>query len=295
MEIVKKLDNLIYDKPSVIAIGKFDGLHLGHIKLINEALEIANSNNYSLIVLSINNNDSVILTDEEKIDFLSKFNIDLLILSPLNNGLKNISKEDFLKNILLRNLNMKSIVIGKDFLFGQNASGDYSYLIDNENLGYKTHIVDYKLYDNNKISSSIIRDNIINGNIKLANKMLGYNFYYSGSIVGGNQIGTKIGYPTINIFPNKNKILPPYGVYVGYINGHKGILNIGIKPTINDNNSPNIEFHILDNDRNFDHYNIKIELLDFVRKEIKFDSLDDLQNQISIDIDKVKSFWNEGV
>ncbi len=275
---------LLENKYDNVALGNFDGLHKGHQKVLKNL--IAQDGNNLVITFKFPNFDNKILTDEEKIDEIKTFvkqKSDILFIDLQGENSK-ISKEDFIK--FLQKLCVKNIYVGKDFKFGYKASGNISDLSKVFNL----NIVDFVISNDQKVSSSIIRENLILGHIKKVNDDLGKNYFIHGEVIYGNQIGRTIDFPTINIRPEK--LLPKKGVYLTkvYIDNdvYNGITNVGIKPTIGKSDMV-VETHIF-NEFKEEFYGkyVKVEFLDFIRQEKKFNSIEELKIQISKDINKVK-------
>ena len=203
--------------------------------------------------------------------------------------------EEFVSMIVSR-LNVKCIVVGDDFRFGHNRAGDHELLLKlAPKHGYELIVVD-KLKDNGRdISSTYIREEVARGNIKKANSLLGYPYFIMGRVVHGKQLGRTIGIPTINMLPEAEKILPPFGVYASKVNvsdkWYLGITNIGRKPTIEGENPVGVETYIIDFSQDVYDYVVTIELYDFLRPEKKFDSIEELKEQISGDIVKVIKYY----
>ena len=198
--------------------------------------------------------------------------------------------------MIVSRLNVKCIVVGDDFRFGHNRAGDHELLLKlAPKYGYELIVVD-KLKDNGRdISSTYIREEVARGNIKKANSLLGYPYFIMGRVVHGKQLGRTLGIPTINILPEAEKILPPFGVYASKVNvsdkWYLGITNIGRKPTIEGENPVGVETYIIDFSQDVYDHVVTVELYDFLRPEKKFDSIEELKEQISGDIVKVIKYY----
>ncbi len=279
-----------------ICIGKFDAIHLGHQKLIHKVVENTNSDTKSIII-SLNDGAKTLFSEKEKISILEKFKVDYYINININE-IKNMTATKFLNEIIINKINAKYICCGNDFKFGRNREGDVNLLKDFcIKNAIKLEVIDKINIDENEISSSIVRDYLLSGNIRQVNKLLGFNYFIFGEVVKGNQIGRKIGVPTANIkWPNK-KILPPKGVYVSkvYYNAKEyyGIANIGNKPTIGDKISPLLEVNIFDLNEDLYHKKIKVELLEFIRKEEKFSTIEMLKKVLYNDIKMTKKYLKD--
>lgn len=304
MEYIKNTLDFHADQPSVITFGKFDGLHRGHEFLMDRQKEQSSINGYKRIVFTfdippktkvLGDASKVITTNDEKQYIFEKDGVDYLIECPFTKEVMCMEPEEFVSMIVSR-LNVKCIVVGDDFRFGHNRAGDHELLLKlAPKYGYELIVVD-KLKDNGRdISSTYIREEVARGNIKKANSLLGYPYFIMGRVVHGKQLGRTIGIPTINMLPEAEKILPPFGVYASKVNvsdkWYLGITNIGRKPTIEGENPVGVETYIIDFSQDVYDYVVTIELYDFLRPEKKFDSIEELKEQISGDIVKVIKYY----
>lgn len=306
MEYIK--DTLTFEQPnpSVITLGKFDGLHRGHELLMNKLLGTGNEQNLYKIVFTFDippksrvNQEAncVITTNEEKRYVFSQTGIDCLIECPFVEQVMHMEAEAFVAWIV-KALNAKYIVCGRDFHFGYQRSGDYRLLQNLEQkYGYQTIVLDKVQEDGRDISSTFVREEIAAGHIEKANHLLGYSFFIKSCVVHGNQIGRKMGIPTINMELAPEKLLPPYGVYVTRVvvgdNTYQGISNVGCKPTIAGDNPVGVETFILDFCQDIYEQDVLVEFLHFVRPERKFESLEALKTQIASDIAFSKKYYKD--
>lgn len=282
----------------VIVLGFFDGVHLGHKSLMNKALRVAGEKNLKPAVftfdthprlLAQNTNQKLILSPEYKIKLIKeKCNIHEVLQHPFTKNVMNMHWDVFIKEVLIGKYNAKHIIIGFNNRFGYKGLGNAENLINIcTQLGIGYTICEPVMIDDTTVSSTHIRNLILNGDIKNANKFLGYNYFLSGKVVLGKQIGRTIGCKTANISVADNIILPPFGVYKTrtHIDDiiYKSLTNIGIKPTLNEN-KVSIETHILEFETDIYDKVIEIEILDFIRNEKKFNSLEELKKQINKDI-----------
>ncbi len=287
-------NDIIKSDIDVTCIGAFDGLHRGHLELINKTKQI--SNNYQVVTFNeipkiYFNNDLKPLLDNKKrniiFEQLKPTNLIYLKFDEINE----LSSDDFIK-ILSLNLKTKKIVVGKDFKFGKNRTGDINSIISFFGEENVILLTDY-LIDNEKVSSTKIRHYLDAGNIEKANKFLGRKYELSGKVVKGLKMGAKLGIPTANLKLHYELYLPKYGVYgISCQLGNKsyeGILNIGITPTVTDKKKIKVEVHLFDFDKNIYGENLEIQINQFIREEIKFNSTVDLVKQINIDISTVKN------
>ncbi len=289
-----KKDDVIESKIDVTCIGAFDGLHRGHIELIKKTKEI--DNNFQIVTF---NEIPKIYFDNNLKPLLDKNNRNIIFneYKPTNliylkfDEINEFSSDEFLKFLDI-NLNTNKIVVGKDFRFGKNRTGEVNNIINYFGENNVILLSDY-LIENEKVSSTKIRKYLDNGNIKQANKFLGRKYELLGTVVEGLKMGSKLGFPTANIKLDHDLYLPKYGVYgITCIIDNKpyeGILNIGVTPTVSDNNKIKIETHIFDFDKNIYGENLVIQINQFIRDEIKFSSPEELVKQINIDISKVKN------
>ena len=289
-----KKDEVIESKIDVTCIGAFDGLHRGHIELIKKTKEI--DNNFQIVTF---NEIPKIYFDNNLKPLLDKNNRNIIFneYKPTNliylkfDEINEFSSDEFLKFLDI-NLNTNKIVVGKDFRFGKNRTGEVNNIINYFGENNVILLSDY-LIENEKVSSTKIRKYLDNGNIKQANKFLGRKYELLGTVVEGLRMGSKLGFPTANIKLDHDLYLPKYGVYgITCIIDNKpyeGILNIGVTPTVSDNNKIKIETHIFDFDKNIYGENLVIQINQFIRDEIKFSSPEELVKQINIDISKVKN------
>ncbi len=282
----------------MVTIGTFDGVHLGHKKVIAKIISNAEELNCESTVLTffphprvvLQNGESLKLlnTIEEKKFLLDKLGLTNLIIHPFDNEFAQLSAEDFVKKILIDQLHVHKIIIGYDHRFGKNRSADIKdLLLFGQKYGFEVEQISAQEIDEIAISSTKIRTSLEEGVITLANGYLGYNYFFSGTVVKGNQLGRTLGFPTANIqIAEDYKLIPKKGVYIvkSKINGKDciGMMNIGTRPTV-DGKNQSIEVHFLD--QNIDLYNkkITIELLAFIREEQKFESVEALKNQLEKD------------
>jgi len=285
-------------KSTIITIGTFDGVHLGHQKILKKLNVEAKNNRLESSVLTffphprtILNPDSslkLINTIEERISLFKKSKIDNLIVHPFTKEFSEFDSEDYVKNILVDQLKAKIVLIGYDHKFGKNRTADINNLKE-YGKKYNFEVIEIKAEEINDIaiSSTKIRNSIKEGDIQLTNSYLGYEFSFFGKVVRGNSIGKTLGFPTANIkIESDLKLIPKNGVYlISTIINKKiifGMMNIGIKPTTN-KNTKSIEVNLFDFNQDLYEKNITIYIKQFLREEIKFDSLNELKLQIEKD------------
>ena len=285
-------------KPSVITIGTFDGVHIGHKKIINQLTSISSKNNLISILLSFfphpkmvlqNDNElKLINTIQEKEGLLNSLNLDYLIIKKFTKEFSRLSALEFVRDILVNKLNAKHIIIGYDHHFGRNRTANIEQLKEfGELYDFKVTEILAQDIDDIAISSTKIRKALINGEIRLANKFLGYNFFFSGDVIHGNNIGKTISFPTANIkIDAPYKLVPKNGVYIvkTIIDNQItfGMMNIGYNPTFN-GKQKSIEIHFINFNKNIYHKNLTIEMISRIRNEIKFNTVEDLKKQLEQD------------
>ncbi len=282
---------------SVVSLGKFDGIHRGHQLLLNRILEQKKLGYQAVMFTFMFHPDNLfsdkeidmIYTEDEKRYFLEQSGLDVLVSYPFTKETASMEPEDFIKVVLIEKLDARIIVVGSDFCFGHNRKGDVAMLKEMSHIyGYELIVFDKMKLAGQVISSSYIRNEIVKGHMEKANFMLGKPFTIIGKVQHGRKIGRTLGFPTVNLVPPVHKLLPPNGVYtsVTTINGIKcpGVTNIGFNPTVGTTAERRVETHIFDFD--VDLYGIVIELSLYCmeRREVKFNSLEELKTQMQKDI-----------
>ena len=294
------IDDLKLSKSSVVTLGKFDGMHIGHRKLIKRVEEISSQRNLSSVMFTFdvpprakieNNTYKNIFTKDEKRALAEKFGIDVLVECPFGEAIRNMSAEDFVRDILLRRINAKAVVAGTDFRFGKNRQGDADYLLNNaDKMGFTADIIEKETDETGRdISSTYVREEVECGHIEKANSLLGFEYFISGEVVSGMHLGRSLGFPTINIVPPQEKLLPPNGVYASLTEigtlVYASISNIGVKPTVG-GKELGVETFVLDFNENLYGMKANVRLLKFMRPEKKFASIEELKKQVDSDIEK---------
>lgn len=287
---------------TIYCLGFFDGLHLGHQELIKETLKLAKKYNKKAGMLTFSSllsskiakhcESKTILSNSEKEKIINSYDLDVIVYLDFDDECRTTSKKDFI--LFLQNtLNCCGVVVGEDFRFGYKGEGDYSYLKSIENNDFIVSIVSPIKVNNETISTTKIINYLRDGKIEIVNKYLGRNYYLEGVVKEGFHVGKTLEFPTANIEIEDNVILPLYGVYgvKVHINDSEylGIANLGIRPSINTLNKPLLETHIFDFDGNIYNQKIKVELIKFIRKEKRFNSINELKEQIIKDKKMIKN------
>ncbi len=283
----------------------FDGVHLGHISIINQLKKIAQKSNLQPAILTFwphprkvfNPNEPLKLlnTLDEKLALLEKNGVEYLFLKEFDEDFRNLSAEDFVEDILIKKLNTKHIIIGYDHVFGKNKSGNFDLLKKLAlKLDYDVEQLEAITAENHQnISSTRIRTALSEGNIVEANQMLGYHYQISGKVVHGKKLGRTIGYPTANLEIDELKLLPKNGAYIVEVhhnnNFYRGMLSIGTNPTVN-GEKLTVEVYILDFDQNIYDEEITVKFRDFLHEEIKFENLEKLIEKLDDDKKRTENF-----
>lgn len=295
MKTFNSISDFSSSKKSIVTIGTFDGVHIGHKKILEKLIHYASVDDCESVVLTFFPHPRMVLqedsdikllnTVEEKIILLEKAGIQNVIIHPFNQEFSRLTAEEFVKTILVDKLNIQKIIIGHDHRFGRNRTANIDDLIEfGEIYNFEVEQISAQEINEIAISSTKIRNAIIDGNISLAKNYLGYNYFFSGTVVQGKQLGRTLGYPTANIEIKENyKLIPKNGVYVvkGFLDDRIlfGMMNIGNRPTV-DGTSQTIEVHFLDFNEDIYNQSIQITLLERIRDEIKFNSLNELKEQL---------------
>ena len=301
MVICKDLKKIKKMKESVLSIGSFDGMHLGHADLINAAQSMAKSKQIPSVIITFDPHPKFILTRgskifqqlmriNEKLNYLKGKGVDNVLIIPFDMNFSKLSADYFLKKYIINYFNPTDIIIGYDHCFGFKREGDENFLNKNKKLyGYNVHTINPIYYKDNIVSSALIRSYIISGQIEKANDCLGWQYGFSGKIVHGDGIGTYLGFPTANILPtDASQLIPARGVYsVDVIIGNQqylGMCNIGSRPTFYANGREIIEVHLLSNKKlNLYNNSINIQFKKFIRKEKKYSTKNKLVRQLQLD------------
>ena len=306
MITTKNIENSNSDTPAILTIGTFDGVHLGHKKIIKKLVESAKRRKMRSCILTFfphprnflskSNELKMINTIKEKKEILNELGVDELIIQEFNNEFSNLSANEFIKH-LLKFCEIKEIIVGFNHKFGKDREAGIDELkIYGKKYGFDVCEIDAFDINQINISSTKIRNAIGAGEVELCNEYLGYNFSIDGNIVKGKSRGKKIGFPTANIKVAENyKIIPKNGVYFVSCkirNVQKfGMMNIGFNPTFG-NKKLTIEVNIFDFEQDVYGENVRIEFIKFIRNEIKFQNIDELIKQIKIDRETCKSYMN---
>ena len=310
MKIYNHIDEFLKISNAVVTIGTFDGVHFGHQKIISRLLEVARQKKGESVILTFFPHPRMILHPEdkaiklistisEKAERLEKMGIDHLILTPFTRDFSNLSPQEYIRNILVEKIGTKHIVIGYDHRFGKDREGGLEHLQKFAgDFGFEVEEIPEQDINDVAVSSTKIRNAIQSGDVKTANEFLGYPFQVTGKVIKGDQIGRSLGYPTANLFVEETyKLIPADGIYAVSVDinpskeqskSFKGMAYIGHRPTIN-GMTHNIEVNIFDFNEDIYGDIIRINFIDYVRGDAKFDSLDSLKAQLAKDEKAVRS------
>jgi riboflavin kinase/FMN adenylyltransferase len=325
MQVHRDIDNLPVFQNAVVTIGTFDGVHVGHRQIINklkvEALKLKGESviitfhpHPRKIISSAILGVRLINTLEERIEVLSGLGIDHLVIVPFTDAFANQPAEDYVRDFLFEKFHPDTVIIGYDHRFGRERLGDYKLLEKMApQLGFKIKEIPKHILDEIAISSTNIREAILHTDIGMANKLLGYTFFFEGEVVHGNKLGRQLGYPTANLkIHDPEKLTPGDGIYAVYANindrsllkneetteinsipvenvQYKGMMSIGFRPTV-DGKKRVIEVNVFDFDEDIYGKTMRVYVKKFLRAEVKFNNLEDLVKQIDLDkIDSLKA------
>jgi riboflavin kinase/FMN adenylyltransferase len=299
LKIFQSISDFRSNKKTVVTLGTFDGVHLGHQKIIEKLIHNAHLSDAESLILTFFPHPRMVLqeqseirllsTIEERTELLAKTGLESLIIHPFDKAFSRLTAEEFVAEILVDKLNIRKIVIGHDHRFGRNRTADINDLVAfGEKYGFEVEQILAQEIDAVSISSTKIRMALDEGNISLANDYLGYNYFLTGTVIKGKQLGRTIGFPTANIKVSEDyKLIPKKGIYVvqSIIDGETvfGLMSIGTNPTVTDENKLSVEVYYLDFDGDLYGKKIVVSFLAYIRDEEKFDNLEALKAQIESD------------
>ena len=307
LNIFHSINDFRSTKKTIITLGTFDGVHIGHKKILEKVLQNTDDGQYESLVLTFFPHPRMILkedsdmkllnTIDEKIDLLDKIGIQNLVIHPFDEKFSRLTAEEFVKTILVDRFQVQKIIIGYDHRFGRNRTANINDLIAfGEQYDFEVEQISVQEINEISVSSTKIRNALLEGNMTLANDYLGYNYFLTGEVVKGKQLGRTINFPTANLKIQENyKLIPQNGVYIvkSVINEQTvfGMMNIGFNPTVNGQNQT-IEIHYFDFDADLYHQKIRVSILQRIRSEQKFESVDLLKAQLENDKQMAISYLN---
>lgn len=302
MKVHTDIDQLPRFEKAVITIGTFDGVHLGHQKIISQLKAEAGKINGETVIVTFHPHPrkvvhaqtgpvELINTIEERIELLEEKGIDHLVIVPFTHGFSELAPGEYVENFLKAKFDPATVIIGYDHRFGKNREGDYKLLEEYSRRGFfKLEEIPGQVINDNTVSSTLIRTSLKEGNIEKANSLLGYDFFFEGEVVKGDQRGRTIGFPTANIvLANNEKIIPGNGVYAVEIEipamgnrKYRGMMNIGVRPTV-DGTRKTIEVNIFDFAEDIYAKKVRVFVKKFLRPEQKFSGIEALKQQLEKD------------
>lgn len=305
MKIFHSIKDFSSPKKTILTLGTFDGVHIGHKKILEKVIQHTHGEEYESLVLTFFPHPRMILqerseikllnTISEKVDLLEQLGIQNLVIHPFDETFSRLTAEEFVKTVLVEQFKIHKIIIGYDHRFGRNRTADINNLIEfGEKYNFEVEQISAQEINDISVSSTKIRNAIQEGNMLLANKYLGYDYFLTGTVIKGKQLGRTIGFPTANLKIEEDyKLIPLKGVYIvmSPINGQKvyGMMNIGLNPTVGGEHL-SIEIHYLNFDTDLYDQKITVSILKRIRGEEKFDSLTLLKEQIEKDKTQTLSY-----
>lgn len=298
LKIFNSIDDFNAASGTVLTLGTFDGVHVGHRKIIERLIQNSNHNSLETLILTFFPHPRMVLqegsdikllnTIDEKCELLAQTGLDNLIIHPFDKAFSRLTADEFVREILVEKFNIRKIIIGHDHRFGRNRTADINDLIQfGETYNFEVEQISSFEIDDIAVSSTKIRNALLSGDIALANQYLGYEYFFGGTVVKGHQLGRQLGYPTANISVRESyKLIPAIGIYVvsSIIDGKTvyGMMSIGTNPTVG-GTSQTIEVHYFDFDKDLYDSEIKVSVLCKIRDEEKFDSVEILKNKLHED------------
>ena len=308
MKIFHSINDFRSSKKTILTLGTFDGVHIGHRKILERITQNTENGNYESLVLTFFPHPRMVLQGEsevkllntlsEKIDLLEKIGVQNLVIHPFDITFSRLTAEEFVKTVLIDQFDIKKIIIGYDHRFGRNRKANIDDLIAfGKQHDFEVEQISVQEIDAVSISSTKIRNALMEGNMALANEYLGYEYFLTGPIVRGKQLGRTIDFPTANLQMEENyKLIPRNGVYVvkSTINQKTvfGMMNIGLNPTVAGENLA-IEIHFFDFDEELYNQKISVSLLEYLRPEQKFESVVFLKQQLEKDRNTSLAYINK--
>lgn len=298
MRVYRQVSDFNSHCQPVATVGVFDGVHLGHMEIIRRLSAIAIEKNCESVVITFEPHPRLVLphhaevkllqTLSEKLERFELAGVNAVLVIPFDREFAKLTPHDFIKNVLVESLHVSHVITGYDHFFGQNRQGDYGMLLQmGKQYNFTVDELPMVTAGSNSVSSSSVRRALLDGDVSLATRLLGYAYSITGEVVAGNKIGRNMGFPTANLRPNSvHKLIPGQGVYASLvkINGetYKGMTNIGYRPTI-DADHLTIEVNIFDFERDIYGQEITLTLIERIRNEKRFNSLGELQQQLGND------------
>ncbi|HYE54524.1 MAG TPA: bifunctional riboflavin kinase/FAD synthetase [Chitinophagaceae bacterium] len=297
MQVHRNTDQLPLLRNAVVTIGTFDGVHTGHQKILRQLKDEAAEVNGETVLITFHPHPRKVLANQkpiklintldEKIELLAGQQLGHLVIVPFTPAFSNLSADAYIRDFLVGKFHPHTVIIGYDHRFGHDRAGDYRLLETYaDKLNFRLKEIPGLVIDSITVSSTRIRETVSSGDIKTANELLGYDFFFEGKVIEGNKLGRTLGYPTANLQPDAEKLVPGDGIYAveADLNGQRlnGMMSIGIRPTIGDGKRM-IEVNLFDFDKEIYGETLRVYVKTFMRPEIKFEGLDALVQQLHRD------------
>lgn len=300
MQVIRDINDFVYDKKSAVTVGTFDGVHPGHKKIIEKLISIKDLKGLRSVLVTFEPHPQIVLrnrakdiriltTLDEKLSILKKFNIDIVYAINFTKEFANTTAEEFYKNYLIDKIGLLDLILGYDHMFGKNREGNFETLKSlSERYDFTIDRIDEYKIGGEHISSTVIRHFLEEGNVKKVGKLLEREYSIEGKVIEGKRLGAKLGYPTANIeISNSFKLIPKIGIYAVRAEvddkEYFGMMSIGRNPTVTEDNSIKLEVNIFDFNKDLYGKSIKISFIDYIRDEEKFDTLEELKERMSLD------------
>lgn len=303
MLVIQHTEHFRIESPTIVTIGTFDGIHLGHQKILARLNELKKQTGLKTVVLTFDPHPRKVLFPEqkdlklltgidEKLELLKKYQVDVAVVYPFSKAFSQLTSEEYITHILKKSLHVKYLVIGYDHKFGLNRTGDIhtlrQYAADKS---FEVEEISAKDIDSIAVSSSKIRKALEEGDVELAAEFLGYPYFMEATVVKGKQLGRTLGYPTANLMTHSvDKLIPARGVYFVAVNigqtTYHGMMSIGLNPTTDSDLNTKLEVHVFEFNGDLYDQNLRVEFLKYLRPEKKFDSLEALKQALHEDQEK---------
>ncbi len=306
MKVIENTTEFYIEEETVVAIGKFDGFHRGHQKLLGHLQQQQERGLKSVVFTFVPSPAAFfskgpireLSTLEEKRHIFESANVDYLIEYPFYQEIADMEPEAYIREVLVDRMHAKCVVAGEDVSYGKHGTGDYQLLQRMAlEYGYEVILIDKVLHEGREVSSTYVREEVGKGNMELVERLLGMPYHVSGEIIHGRKLGRTIGMPTVNLLPSQDKLLPPNGVYYSYTYLHSkagsmpydgkrfaSITNIGTKPTVDNRSVMGVETYIYNFDSDVYGADMEVYLLKYKRPEMRFDGVAALKAQMAADI-----------
>ncbi len=271
-------------RPRQIAIGEFDGVHRGHIAVIGDADTVLTFEPHPRAVVGPTGAPELLTTLDQKADLIQNLGVKELVVAEFDERFSQLTPDEFIDSVLIDALGCTTARVGSNFRFGRGAAGTSDTLLSDER--FETVVADILEWEGTPVSSSAIRDLLREGEIPQANALLGHRFEMRGTVIEGAKRGRELGYPTANVCPVQGCIVPAYGVYAVLANGLPGAASLGIRPSIEDDDQVLLETYLLDWDGDLYGQELRVEFLERLRPEAKFESLDELVTAMKLDCER---------